>query len=400
MSAIREVFGQPLGNTSDRVQAQLDRTLPEVVAVGGLAGDTGTTLAEDFLPDDDDDVEVVLRAIRPADHLAVVLDSGGSASRSDPGRVEPVKVDVDPDGLEALLAGDVPLDGAVRTAAGELLTVVDVVGTLEGCGAVVDVSGVSGVDGIQALIGEKHSHLLDAAKVWGFPPELAVLFATGCAVVLGYLTGLLAIRSQGIYFAMITLALAQMIFFFYVQAPFTGGEDGIQAVPRGKLFGLIDLSNQAAMYVFVSVIFFGAFLMIWRIVQSPFGQILKAIRENEPRAISLGYDTDRFKLIAYVLSAGFSGLAGAVKALLFQLASLTDVYWTMSGEVVLMTLLGGMGTLFGPVIGAGIIITMQNYLAQLGAWVTVVQGLIFVICVLAFRRGVVGEIAHRLKKSL
>lgn len=239
-----------------------------------------------------------------------------------------------------------------------------------------------------------------AAKVWGFPPELAVLFATGCSVVLGYVTGLLAIRSQGIYFAMITLALAQMVFFFYLQAPFTGGEDGIQAVPRGMLFGLFDLSNQAAMYVFVSVIFFGAFLMIWRIVQSPFGQVLKAIRENEPRAISLGYDTDRFKLIAFVLSAGFSGLAGSVKALLFQLASLTDVYWTMSGEVVLMTLLGGMGTLFGPVVGAAIIITMQNYLAHLGAWVTVVQGLIFVVCVLAFRRGVVGEIAHRLKKTL
>ena len=239
-----------------------------------------------------------------------------------------------------------------------------------------------------------------AAKVWGLSPELAVLFATGCSVLLGWVTGLLAIRRQGIYFAMITLALAQMVYFFYLQAPFTGGEDGIQAVPRGKLFGIVDLSNLTAMYVFVSVIFFAAFLMIWRIVHSPFGQVLKAIRENEPRATSLGYDTDRFKLMAYVLSAGFAGLAGAVKALLFQLASLTDVYWTMSGEVVLMTLLGGMGTLFGPVIGAAIIITMQNYLAQLGAWVTVVQGAIFVVCVLAFRRGVVGEIAHRLKKPL
>jgi branched-chain amino acid transport system permease protein len=239
-----------------------------------------------------------------------------------------------------------------------------------------------------------------AAKVWGLSPELAVLFATGCSIVLGYITGLLAIRRQGIYFAMITLALAQMVFFFYLQAPFTGGEDGIQAVPRGHLFGLIDLSQTWAMYTFVSVIFFGAFLMIWRIVHSPFGQVLKAIRENEPRATSLGYDTDRFKLMAYVLSAGFAGLAGAVKALLFQLASLTDVYWTMSGEVVLMTLLGGMGTLFGPVIGAAIIITMQNYLAQLGAWVTVVQGVIFVVCVLAFRRGVIGEISHRLKRDL
>jgi len=239
-----------------------------------------------------------------------------------------------------------------------------------------------------------------AAKVWGLTPELAVLFGTGCSLVLGYVTGLLAIRRQGIYFAMITLALAQMVYFFYLQTPFTGGEDGIQAVPRGRLFGLVDLSNTWAMYTFVSVIFFGAFLLIWRIVQSPFGQVLKAIRENEPRATSLGYDTDHFKLMAYVLSAGFAGLAGALKALLFQLSSLTDVYWTMSGEVVLMTLLGGMGTLFGPVVGAAIIITMQNYLAQLGAWVTVVQGAIFVVCVLAFRRGVVGEIAHRLRKSL
>jgi branched-chain amino acid transport system permease protein len=239
-----------------------------------------------------------------------------------------------------------------------------------------------------------------AAKVWGLTPELAVLFATGCAVVLGYVSGLLAIRRQGIYFAMITLALAQMVFFFYLQAPFTGGEDGIQAVPRGKLFGVIDLSDTWMMYAFVSVVFFGAFLLIWRIVHSPFGRVLKAIRENEARATSLGFDTDHFKLMAFVLSAGFAGLAGAVKALLFQLASLTDVYWTMSGEVVLMTLLGGMGTLFGPVVGAAIIITMQNYLAQLGAWVTVVQGVIFVVCVLAFRRGVIGEIGHRLKRPL
>jgi branched-chain amino acid transport system permease protein len=239
-----------------------------------------------------------------------------------------------------------------------------------------------------------------AAKVWGLSPELAIIVATGASVLLGLVTGLLAIRRQGIYFAMITLALAQMVYFFYLQAPFTGGEDGIQAVPRGRLLGVVDLNQTWAMYTFVSVIFFGAFLLIWRIVESPFGQALKAIRENEARATSLGYDTDRLKLLAFVLSAGFSGLAGAVKALLFQLASLTDVYWTMSGEVVLMVLLGGMGTLFGPVVGAAIIITMQNYLAQLGAWVTVTQGVIFVICVLAFRRGVVGEIAHRMKKSL
>jgi branched-chain amino acid transport system permease protein len=239
-----------------------------------------------------------------------------------------------------------------------------------------------------------------AAKVWGFTPELAVLFAIGVATALGWVAGLLAIRRQGIYFAMITLALAQMIFFFCLQAPFTGGEDGIQAVPRGRLFGLIDLGQPAAMYPFVLVIFFGGFLLIYRVVHSPYGQVLKAIRENESRAVSLGYDVDRYKLLAFVLSAALSGAAGGTKALVFQLASLTDVHWTMSGEVVLMTLLGGLGTIFGPVVGAAIIITMQNYLAQLGAWVTVVQGLIFVICVLAFRRGVVGEIANALKKPL
>jgi branched-chain amino acid transport system permease protein len=239
-----------------------------------------------------------------------------------------------------------------------------------------------------------------SAKVWGFTPELAILFATACAALLGWLAGLLAIRRQGIYFAMITLALAQMVFFFYLQAPFTGGEDGIQAVPRGRLLGLFDLGTAAAMYPFVFGIFIFGFLLIWRIVHSPFGQVLKAIRENEPRAISLGYDTDRYKLIAFVLSAAIAGLAGATKSLVFQLASLTDAHWSMSGEVVLMTLLGGMGTIFGPVVGAAIIITMQNYLAQLGAWVTIVQGVIFVVCVMAFRRGVVGEIANLIKKPL
>jgi branched-chain amino acid transport system permease protein len=239
-----------------------------------------------------------------------------------------------------------------------------------------------------------------SAKVWGFTPEVAILFATGCAVLLGWLAGLLAIRRQGIYFAMITLALAQMVFFFYLQAPFTGGEDGIQAVPRGKLLGLVDTRSAATMYPFVFGIFVFGFLLIWRIVHSPFGQVLKAIRENEPRAISLGYDTDRYKLIAFVLSAALAGLAGATKSLVFQLASLTDAHWSMSGEVVLMTLLGGMGTIFGPVVGAAIIITMQNYLAQLGAWVTIVQGVIFVVCVMAFRRGVVGEIANLIKKPL
>jgi branched-chain amino acid transport system permease protein len=239
-----------------------------------------------------------------------------------------------------------------------------------------------------------------AAKVWGLTPELSILFGTACAVVLGAVVGSLAIRRQGIYFAMITLALAQMVYFLSLQAPFTGGEDGIQSVPRGQLFGLIDLNNVAAMYALVLVVFLAGFLFVWRVVHSPFGQVLKAIRENEARATSLGYDVDRYKHLAFVLSAGLAGLAGATKALVFQLASLTDVHWSMSGEVVLMTLLGGLGTLFGPVVGAAVIITMQNYLAQLGAWVTVAQGVIFVICVLAFRRGIVGEIANWLKKPL
>jgi branched-chain amino acid transport system permease protein len=239
-----------------------------------------------------------------------------------------------------------------------------------------------------------------AAKVWGFTPEFAILAGTGAAALLGLVTGLLAIRRQGIYFAMITLALAQMVYFFYLQTPFTHGEDGIQAVPRGKLFGLIDLSNIWAMYAVVFVVFIAGFLLIQRVVHSPFGQVLKAIRENEARAISLGYDTHRYKLLAYLLSATLAGAAGATKVLVFQLASLTDVHWTMSGEVVLMTLLGGLGTIFGPVVGAMIIIAMESYLAQLGAWVTVVQGAIFVVCVLAFRRGVIGELGHWLKKPL
>jgi len=239
-----------------------------------------------------------------------------------------------------------------------------------------------------------------AAKVWGFAPEFAILFGTATAALLGLVTGLLAIRRQGIYFAMTTLALAQMIYFFYLQAPFTGGEDGIQAVPRGKLFGLLDLSNVWAMYGTVFVIFLAGFLLVFRVIHSPFGQVLKAIRENEPRALSLGYDVNRYKLLAYLLSATLAGLAGATKALVFQLASLTDVHWSMSGEVVLMTLLGGLGTVFGPVVGAFIIITMENYLAQLGAWVTIAQGAIFVVCVLTFRRGAVGELGHWLKKPL
>jgi branched-chain amino acid transport system permease protein len=232
-----------------------------------------------------------------------------------------------------------------------------------------------------------------SAKAWGLTPELAIILGTVASAALGAVVGALAIRRQGIYFAMITLAVAQMMYFFYLQTPFTHGEDGIQAVPRGKLFGLIDLGNQYAMYYTVLVIFIAAFLFIYRIVHSPFGQVLKAIRENEPRAISLGYDADRYKLVAFVLSATLAGLAGATKAIVFQLASLTDVHWTMSGEVVLMTLLGGMGTIFGPVVGAFVIIALESYLAGFGEWVTVITGSIFVICVLAFRRGIVGELA-------
>ena len=239
-----------------------------------------------------------------------------------------------------------------------------------------------------------------AAKVWGLTPELSVLFSMLCATLLAWVVGLLAIRRQGIYFAMITLALSQMVYFVYLQTPFTGGEDGIQGVPQGHLFGLIDLSNSSAMYMFVLGVFLIGFALVWRIVHSPFGQVLKAIRENEQRALSLGYDTDRFKLIAFVLSGLVAGMAGGTKALVFQLASLTDVHWSMSGEVVLMTLVGGLGTLFGPVVGAAVIVTMQNYLAQLGSWVTVVPGLIFVVCVMLFRKGVIGEIASLIRKPL
>ena len=230
-------------------------------------------------------------------------------------------------------------------------------------------------------------------------PELAIL-AAAAAAVLGLIAGAIAIRRQGIYFAMITLALAQMMYFFAVQAPFTGGEDGIQSVPRGKLFGLISLADQMTMYMFVAVIFCSCFLLIYRIIHSPFGEVLKAIRENEPRAISLGYKTDRYKLVAFVLSAALTGVAGGTKAIVFQLASLTDVNWPMSGEVVLMTLVGGLGTMFGPVIGAFVIIAMQNYLAAFGQWVLVIQGTIFVICVMLFRRGIVGELANLLRIRL
>ncbi|HWM47861.1 MAG TPA: branched-chain amino acid ABC transporter permease [Xanthobacteraceae bacterium] len=239
-----------------------------------------------------------------------------------------------------------------------------------------------------------------AAKVWGFPTELAILAGTATAAVFGLVSGALAIRRQGIYFAMITLALAQMMFLVAVRSQFTGGEDGIQGVPRGTLLGLVDLKNDTAMYVFVAAIFLAVFLLIYRIVNSPFGEVLKAIRENEARAVSLGYRTERYKLAAFVLSATLAGVAGATKAIVLQIASLTDVNWPMSGEVVLMVLVGGLGTVFGPVVGAVVIIAMQNYLAQVGEWVTVIQGAIFVACVLLFRRGIVGEIARLLRVKL
>jgi branched-chain amino acid transport system permease protein len=236
-------------------------------------------------------------------------------------------------------------------------------------------------------------------KVWGLPPEWAILSAALAAGTMGLVVGALAIRRQGIYFAMITLALSQMIYFLCLEVPFTHGEDGIQGVPQGRVFGFIDLSNQLVLYYFVLCVFLAGFLAIRRIVNSPFGEILKAIRENEPRAVSLGYKADHYKLIAFVLSAALAGLAGGTKAIVAQNASLTDVHWTMSGEVVLMTLVGGLGTAFGPVVGAFLIVSMQSYLAQAGQWVTVIEGVIFVACVLVFRRGLVGEIAHALKRN-
>lgn len=239
-----------------------------------------------------------------------------------------------------------------------------------------------------------------AVQVWGAPPEAAILFGAASSAVLGLLIGLLAIRRQGIYFSMITLALAQMIYFFYLQTKFTHGEDGIQGVPQGKFLGLLDLTQPMALYYVVLAIFLLAFLLIYRIINSPFGEILKAIRENEPRAISLGFKADHYKLAAFILSAALAGLAGGLKAIVAQNASLTDVHWTMSGEVVLMVLVGGLGTIFGPVVGAIVIVAMQQYLSGIGQWVLVAQGVIFVACVLAFRRGIVGEIAHRFKLSL
>ncbi len=236
-----------------------------------------------------------------------------------------------------------------------------------------------------------------AVKAFNFDPILGILLGVAVSSLLGLVIGWLAIRRSGIYFAMITLGFAQVVYFLSLQMEFTGGEDGIQGVPRGTLFGLVDLKDTMSMYYFVLVIFLSGFWIVYRTINSPFGQVLKAIRENEPRARSLGYDTDRFKLMAFVISAALSGMAGGTKSLVFQLASLTDVNWHMSGEVVLMTLLGGMGTVLGPAVGALLVVTLNNYLASFGSWVTIIIGAIFVTCVLAFRRGIVGEILEKIR---
>jgi branched-chain amino acid transport system permease protein len=239
-----------------------------------------------------------------------------------------------------------------------------------------------------------------AAKVWGWPPEAAILLGVAGGALLGLVIGFFAIRRQGIYFAMITLALSQMFFFFCVQAPFTGGEDGIQGVPRGALFGVLDLHKPLNIYYTVLAIFLIGVFAIWRIVHSPFGMILRSIRENESRAISLGYSVGNYKLAAFVMSAALAGLAGAAKAIVFQFATLTDVGWQMSGEVILMTLLGGIGTMVGPIVGAGLVVALQNTLATSEFPVTIATGIIFMICVLVFRRGIVGEIYARFGKRL
>lgn len=239
-----------------------------------------------------------------------------------------------------------------------------------------------------------------AAKVWGVSPEISILLGTATGAALGLVIGFFAIRRSGIYMTMITLAFAQMVYFMALQSPFTGGEDGIQAVPRNPLFGTFDIASDFRFYYFVLAVFVIGMAVIYRIIHSPFGQVVKAIRENEPRSISLGYRVPRYKLALFTMSAALAGMAGSTKALVFQLASLTDVHWSMSGEVVLMALLGGVGTIFGPVLGAGIIVSMQNYFASFGAWVTVLQGVIFVLGVLLFREGIIGVISRWIKRPL
>src|SRR3989475_3782460 len=239
-----------------------------------------------------------------------------------------------------------------------------------------------------------------ALKVWGFTPELGIVIGTAGAAALGVITGAVAIRRQGIYFAMITLALSQLLYFIYLQAPFTHGEDGIQGIPQGYLFGIFNLANSTVLYYVILAGFLFGFLLIFRTINSPFGEVLKAIRENEPRAISLGYKTDQYKLLAYILSGTLAGFAGSLKVFVAQNASLTDVHWAMSGEIVLITLVGGVGTVFGPVGGGFVIIAMQQYLAGVWQWVTGIPGRSLVVCVLTFRRGVIGEIAHYFRRSL
>jgi branched-chain amino acid transport system permease protein len=238
-----------------------------------------------------------------------------------------------------------------------------------------------------------------AVKVWGLPIELGILAGTSAAALLGLVFGALAIRRSGIYFAMITLGFAQLVYFLVLQMPWTGGEDGLQGIPRSKLLGILGLSGNLPMYYFVYSLFLVGFWLIYRTIHSPFGQVLRAIRENEPRALSLGYDVSRYKLLAFVISAGLSGMAGSMKALVFQSATLSDVHWHRSGAVVLMTLLGGMGTPLGPSVGALLVVGLENYLASYGSWVTVITGGVFMACVLAFRRGIVGEILALVKRS-
>lgn len=234
-----------------------------------------------------------------------------------------------------------------------------------------------------------------STKSLGLTPELGILVGTAVAAVMGWGVGALAIRRAGLYFSLITLALAQMIYFLCVQAPFTGADDGLQGVPRGRLLGLIDLDNTMPMYVFVVAVFLLGLGVVYRTIHSPFGAVLQAIRENEPRAISLGYDVDKYKLLAFVISAALAGLAGATKALVVQFATLTDVHWSTSGDAALMTLIGGVGTVMGPVVGAVIVASLEHYLAELGSWVTIIMGVTFVLCVLIFRSGVVGAV-HKL----
>ncbi len=253
--------------------------------------------------------------------------------------------------------------------------------------------------GHAAFLGAAGYVTLQTMRAWGLPIELAIVAGTVTALVLGLIFGALAIRRSGIYFAMITLGFAQMVYFLVLQMPWTGGEDGLQGVARGKLFGIISLQGNLAMYYFVYAVFLVGFWIIHRTIHSPFGNVLRAIHENEPRAVSLGYDVDRYKLLAFVISAGLSGLAGSLKALVFQSATLSDVHWHRSGTVVLMTLLGGLGTPIGPSVGALLVAALENYLSSYGSWVAVLTGGVFIICVLAFRRGIVGEILALVKRS-